>query len=654
VVQPVRAGADSAGVATPASTWAVPESRLSVTTTDSGVPVLWAPYGGALRAGLLFRVGQADEALPTRGVTHLAEHLALSTVGQPHYAFNGEVGQVSTSFDVMGAPEEVVAHLERVCLALHSLPVDRLGLEKQILEVEDTRRGDPLGELRRRRYGLAGYGLAGCAELGLHKVDAALLQGWARQVFTAGNAVLWMSGPPPAGLRLPLPPGPRYAAPAPQPRVHAGPTWYAGRGAGLALTALMARGEALGAASWWLERLLHHRLRAVHGHSYFTSVEVTPLAHALSELTVQADGLPGSGDRLVADLLSVLDHAASEGFPEERLDAWRRTVLTTLAEPTAVLGLLDYNARRLLLAEPVRDTAALRADTNAVTPEQVGHVLSQVVTTALLETPADAAAPGPGWVSYPQPTAAVSTGTAFAPAAHLRVGSRLVMGSEGVMVESGTARRTVLWSDCAAVLRWTSGRRQIAGHTGTILTLDPTQWADGNRITSEVDRIAPADRIVDMPDETDDPSTTPVRLSGVAATSTGPLVIIIFSVALAGLMLLSVLGGPGINVAFGAGCLVLLAGVEVWLIRALRRRLRAPKAARNPHARARTKTSVRIDTALARANSRTTLGIAVSAWTIALLLAIGSTAFGATYWPSLIAAAFATRTTLDYRRRRIR
>ena len=51
---------------------------LFTRTTIDGIPVILAPgRDPRVTAGLAFRVGWADETLPTRGITHLVEHLAL-------------------------------------------------------------------------------------------------------------------------------------------------------------------------------------------------------------------------------------------------------------------------------------------------------------------------------------------------------------------------------------------------------------------------------------------------------------------------------------------------------------------------------------------------------------------------------------------------
>ena len=64
-----------------------------------GLSTYWVANGGPFRAVLVFRVGQADETLPTRGICHLVEHLAIEP--QPRlYAHNGWCSIDSTG----GAP----------------------------------------------------------------------------------------------------------------------------------------------------------------------------------------------------------------------------------------------------------------------------------------------------------------------------------------------------------------------------------------------------------------------------------------------------------------------------------------------------------------------------------------------------------------------
>ena len=72
-----------------------------------GVPTLFAPDDGPVRAGLVFRVGQADETLPTAGMTHLLEHLVLHRIGMTSHRANGSTEAFTTTFLMQGSPSGV-------------------------------------------------------------------------------------------------------------------------------------------------------------------------------------------------------------------------------------------------------------------------------------------------------------------------------------------------------------------------------------------------------------------------------------------------------------------------------------------------------------------------------------------------------------------
>ena len=66
-------------------------------TVIDGVPTIFAPgRGNLMTAGLVFRVGWADESLATRGITHLIEHLALFGLGAVDAHHNGETSETLT------------------------------------------------------------------------------------------------------------------------------------------------------------------------------------------------------------------------------------------------------------------------------------------------------------------------------------------------------------------------------------------------------------------------------------------------------------------------------------------------------------------------------------------------------------------------------
>jgi zinc protease len=632
------------------------DPEVHLTSTDNGVPVLWSTYPGLLRARLLFRVGQADESLPIRGVTHVAEHLALSTLGQPTFEFNGSVENLVTSFDVAGEPEEVVGFLGHVCHALTALPMHRLETEKHILRIEESGAASPFDGLRRRRFGVHGFGLGSCAQLGLHRLDPPTVAHWAQQAFNAGNAVLWMSGPPPAHLRLPLPPGPRRLAPEAVSRSLPGPSWYSGNGPQLVMNAIGSQRPGLVAATWWLRRLLHWRLRMVEGQAYTPQAELIRLSHGLAELVVLLEGRPGEGARLLSGFLETLDQACLSSIPDQELEAWQRSVRYALAEPSAAFGLLERSARAVLLGEPVLDAVGVRAEADGVTAAAVRAELRATLATSLLQAPADCPVLGASWTPLPPAwVPPLRTGTTFVPARHRPQGARLVVGGEGVTWQAADGETcTIHWRSAAAALRWPDGRRVLIGNSGTSLTIEPDHWADSGRLSVEIDFATPDAVIVPMPEEESAPRSR--FLSGLAAVSTGPLIAIAVAIAAVLLLLAGISGTPGINAAAVWVFSGVLALGEVFLVRAIVQRMRAPKDVRNPKKRPRSKTSVRIDSTIGRASDESLLPLMISCWVLAaaVILVPLITAGVAWLWPGIALAVVATRLTAERSRRRVR
>jgi len=63
-----------------------------------GVRAFWADLPGRVRGGLVFRAGQADATLATNGIPHLAEHLAIASLGGDAVA-HGEVTPLTLGGD---------------------------------------------------------------------------------------------------------------------------------------------------------------------------------------------------------------------------------------------------------------------------------------------------------------------------------------------------------------------------------------------------------------------------------------------------------------------------------------------------------------------------------------------------------------------------
>src|SRR5258708_37446419 len=72
------------------------------------------------------------------------------------------------------------------------------------------------------------------------------IEHWRHTWFTTQNAVLWVAGEIPAGLRLPLPSGQRWAVPAPTSALPQTPAFFASERNVVAMDAVIRRVPAAG------------------------------------------------------------------------------------------------------------------------------------------------------------------------------------------------------------------------------------------------------------------------------------------------------------------------------------------------------------------------------------------------------------------------
>lgn len=187
-------------------------TRLEV----DGVPALLAPADGPMHAGLVFRVGTADETVPVRGITRLIEHLVTDVPGS--------TGPEHTYFHTRGTPTEIATFLSGVCTALRNPPADRIAAARQ--RMTPVRGRDPLPMWR---YGARSHGVASYPEWALPGLADDQVRDWITRWFTRANAALWVAGDDlPEGLALDLPDGVRQPAPAAVTVLPATPAWFAG------------------------------------------------------------------------------------------------------------------------------------------------------------------------------------------------------------------------------------------------------------------------------------------------------------------------------------------------------------------------------------------------------------------------------------------
>ncbi|MFF8293245.1 hypothetical protein ACF068_29055 [Streptomyces sp. NPDC016309] len=483
-------------------------------TTVDGVTVLWAPGPAPLGAALTFGCGARDETFRTIGVTHLIEHLVMSTLPRLHHEHNASVDLEATRFTASGRPDQITDFLAAVCAALSDLPLDRIGHEAGVLTAEASSVTFPAAAfLLNQRFGARGPGLAPYIGPGYDRLSADAVQAHAAAYFTRANAVLQLTGPPPEGLRLPLPEGrpPHRTAPA----ARTGASWdeAAIEGAGITLaTPLGSPAAALGLA------LLEHRLTAVARHhrglSYAVQVESSLRDEHTTDAVLSLDSRPGHDAEIARLLWQEALRLGRELPTEDELTEEIEGFRESYEDPRAVQAELDLAACCELFGLPPRDAAARLAGLRSVTPEDVRACFARALATAKL-----AVAPGvePRLTTLdgrPLPRGGCCepgeppVGEVFRPPllARARYGaarrSRLVLTSDGVAEVDGDGRpHRMPFGEIVGVER-DGDDRTLFGASGCLIELSPQKYSGCGKAIRAVDAAVPAGLAYEVSDLT--------------------------------------------------------------------------------------------------------------------------------------------------------
>jgi hypothetical protein len=466
-----------------------------------GVPTLYFADGavqGPLRACLMFGVGRADETILNAGVTHVVEHLTLRSTALTPYRWNGAVHLVSTRFYVSGEPEQVCEFLSGVAQRLCEIPTDRLEDELKILQVEAEKRSPSQFALDLGvRLGPNGAGLIDWPEYGFHRLEADDVQQWATDWFTRQNAVLWLSGPPPAGLDLkPLPTvspvDHREAQSLTSDHTFVGVSTHAtslsvllGQQWGVIPAMMMARQEAF------------ETLRLQEAVCYDISYTHERIGQGSSIDFLLADGAPNAQQQVFDGLVAIVESMATNGPKPDQLESYKQMARQSRNQPGGWLSYLDSVSERMLLGLEEVSFAEVNARTEAMTPESVADDLRSVMPTLLATGSSDIDVPQ-GWTGHASWSRDTIAGAVYKPIADREQG-KLVLGDEGISwVCNPEKRRTIRWDDAIACLTYDNGRRTLLDASGRWVTVVPWDWEAGTNLTELVDTHVGLDRRVNV------------------------------------------------------------------------------------------------------------------------------------------------------------
>ncbi|MFI5759899.1 insulinase family protein [Streptomyces sp. NPDC051563] len=525
-------------------------------STVDGVPVLLAHQPGPVTAGLLFRVGSADETLATSGITRLVHRLALHRLGpgDPPGEDGTAPASTFTLFRITGTPAEVAAHLSGVCAALRDLPVERLETAREILRTAPADRSPGAAQAVRRsaqwRYGSRSYGLTGYAEVGLPHLTAEQVRDWARTRFTAGNAVLWITGDTvPEGLGLALPAGGRHPAPEPASALPVLPARFQGEAGSVTLTSVLPRSTAARLLTGVLGRELLRELHRDGGYAYTATAEYLPRDAGSATVVAHAEALPQHQDAMAGAFVDVLAKLRAGRVDPSALEAVRASALARLDPPGLAAARLPGRAADLLLGRPHRTAAEERAAIEAVGAQDLREAAHTLWATALVRAPRGSL-DGAGLATAPTGSAQGVPGRAY-PALE-DPGTVLTVGAEGVSLAGPAGRITVRHAECSLVQAYPDGARHLVGHDGFTLTVEPARFGITAAELAPLDAGIPPSAFLSMPSR----SPAPIPRTAPLATAPAPAPAPWFTV------LLWVLGLPGLVIGASVLFLGLVMGDE--------------------------------------------------------------------------------------------
>lgn len=463
-----------------------------------GVPVLWTPGPAPLAAGLVFGVGRRDESFLNGGITHLVEHLAMSALGRTTLDCNATVDLTTTEFIASGDPARVVDFLRDICSALSALPLDRLAVEADVLRTEGGGVAAPaVGVLLAERYGACGAGLAGFREPAILALTAQDVQDWARTRFVRGNAALWLTGPPPEGLTLPLVDAPAPVRP-PQPvRPLKTPALVEhGIDGGIGLGAEVPRLSGTGA----MRRILRDRVEDDLRHRRGLSYSVAGYQHVVDAsrrfVAITADCRDGKEAVVARALWQAAARLAEAGATEQELAHEREALAAYLADDRSQTDEVRSAADALVTGAEHRTPDDLRRAAAELTTEQVRSAAQALLEGSIVGVPFGTDLALSALTPIPVSSGEVVQGEAFARRRRRTDaprGARLVVGDDGVsVVLAPDEHLTVRYADAVGLLEVAPREWTLVGVDGTSVPLAAGDWRDGDRALERVRAAVPS------------------------------------------------------------------------------------------------------------------------------------------------------------------
>jgi zinc protease len=477
--------------------------------TLDDIPLFYLPAAGSTTLCLSFGVGMADEPVPRRGITHLAEHLVLAAVNRKFDHSNGSTEAFRVTFITRGKPTDASKFLTDVCRSIRTPSLARLHQEVDVLRTEAVDRGSLSGlvELWWLRTGYQGIGNVSLPEFFLRGASEDVLRSWIARHLVAGNAAIWIAGELPADLYVDLPAGPPRTPPSLQsiPRLET-PTIVVREAGGVGATFEIERSAAMVTAFRVLSERLRDAIRIRRGLGYVVGTDYRPVGPTRGIGTIWASCLPAKALEVEREVLAAIDDMANRGPSEEELAAAYEERVQGFLEPSLAPARLDAIVQDVLIGVEEKPARKQLREQWSLRPDDVAAAFRIAKESMVLQvSPAGERPPRP-LKPYPGPVAGpLGVGRTFDGVRENRKGAKpwqkgksaqLTIGNDAVHVEYDGRRITaVRWADCVGVIR-DKGGRILVGSDGYRVTVRIADWQSGDAAVRLIDQLAPGGLLI--------------------------------------------------------------------------------------------------------------------------------------------------------------
>lgn len=460
--------------------------------------MFWAHTPGPLTAGLVLGMGLQDEEFRSNGVGHAVEHLAMSAVPRSHLDRNASIGLTETEFTATGPVAAVAEFLEQVCVALADLPLARLEREVGVLDAESGLPTNPAhGAALALRFGYAGLGLAPLGTLPAAALTPEQVRAHAQRHAVRGNAAVYLSGPIPDSLRLPLPDGPAPPDPRPVLLGPPSPSWVGWDTPWPVLSFFGQDGPARRGADRILIERLVERLRHEDGLVYDVRPDVVVIGADQRLTTLAAECREDRAGQVAERMWEIATELAATGPTAAEFAHDLAGLRAHFDDPRSALSEAALAAYEAVAGRDVPSRRELARRREELTADAVARALSHGLESAYVIVPRGRQVDGglveqPGCPQFVSPPAFSDLFSRRRRSEAPR-GSALFLAPDGIGFRGpGGDHHLVRWDTCVGVAV-DGGTRLVAGRQRCVVLVDPRDWRDGERAVLAVDRNVPSE-----------------------------------------------------------------------------------------------------------------------------------------------------------------